>query len=94
MVNKIHLAFIQETMLKTTDKLYIKGFKIYRAYSNFRKGTMILVSNLVDAQSNITSHSEEGRYLKVKLKNETHMLSQINKKFLTKLSPQTYSNLI
>ena len=59
-------------MLKPTDKLYIKGFKIYRSNSDFRKGTLILVSNLIDAHSYMTSHSEKGRYVKVKLKNETN----------------------
>ena len=30
LVNKIHIALIQETMLKDKDKMYIKGYRIYR----------------------------------------------------------------
>ena len=49
LVNKIHIALIQETMLKDKDKMYIKGYRIYRSNSEFRRGTAIMVSNIIKA---------------------------------------------
>ena len=44
--NDIHIALIQETFLGQDDKLYIKGFKIFRSGGiSYRKGVAILVSN-------------------------------------------------
>ena len=70
LVNKIHIALLQETMLKDNDKMYIKGYRIYRSNSEFRKGTAILISNSIDAQTYVVMKSQEGRYLKLKIKNE------------------------
>ena len=70
LVNKVHIALLQETMLKDNDKMYIKGYRIYRSNSEFRKGTAILISNSIDAQTYIVMKSQEGRYLKLKIKNE------------------------
>ena len=36
LVNKIHIALIQETMLKDNDKMYINEYRIYRSNSEFR----------------------------------------------------------
>ena len=38
-------------MLKDTDKIYVKGYWVYRSNSEFRKGTAILISNSIDAQT-------------------------------------------
>ena len=57
-------------MLKDNDKMYIKGFRIYRSNREFRKGTVILVSNLIDPQTYIVMKSQQVRYLKLKIKNE------------------------
>ena len=70
LVNKIHIALIQETMLKDKDKMYIKGYRIYRSNSEFRRGTVIIVSNMINAQTYIVMKSQEGRYPKMKIKNE------------------------
>jgi len=70
LVNKIHIALIQETMLKDKDKIYIKGYRIYISNSEFRRGTAIIVSNMINAQTYIVMKSQEGRYLKMKIKNE------------------------
>ena len=70
LVNKIHIALIQETMLKDNDKMYINGYRIYRSNSEFRRGTAILISNTINVQTYIVMKSQEGRYLKVKIKNE------------------------
>ena len=72
LVNKIHIALLQETMLKDNDKMYIKDFRIYRSNSKFRKGTAILVSNSIDTQTYVVMKSQEGRYLKLKIKNEKY----------------------
>ena len=70
LVNKIHIALIQETMLKDKDKLYINGYRIYRSNSEYRRGTAILISNMINAQTYITMKCQEGRYIKMKIKNE------------------------
>ena len=59
-VNKIHIALIQETMLNDKDKMYIKGYLIYRSNSEFRRGTAIMVSNMINAQTYIIMKSLEG----------------------------------
>ena len=49
LVNNIHIALIQETMLNEYHKMYIKGYKIYRSNSiDNRKGVAILISNELD----------------------------------------------
>ena len=53
LVNKVYIALFQEIMLKDNDKMYIKGFRIYRFNSEFRKSTDILVWNLIDTQKYI-----------------------------------------
>ena len=67
----IQICLLQETMLKQGDKMYLKGFKIYRADSDIRrKGVAILISNELDCTSYITEKDDEGRYIQVKLKNQ------------------------
>ena len=48
LVNKIHIALIQETMLKDKDKFYLNGYRIYRTNSEYRRGTTILISNMIN----------------------------------------------
>ena len=40
----IHIALIQESFLTNDDKLYIKGYKVYRSdNTTHRKGVIILI---------------------------------------------------
>ena len=51
----IQVALIQETMLIKKNKLFIKGYKTYRAEGNIRrKGVLTLISEQMDA-----SHSKQ-----------------------------------
>ena len=46
LINNIHIALLQETMLNEYHKMYIKGYKIYRSNStDNRKGVAILINN-------------------------------------------------
>ena len=46
-------------MLKDTDKIYVKGYRVYRSSnSEFRKETAILISNSIDAQTYIVMKYE------------------------------------
>ena len=54
------------------EKLYIKGYRIYRADEmQHGKGTAILVSNLVEADMDKISQSNNGRYVTVNLRRRT-----------------------
>ena len=67
----IQIALLQETMLQEKNKLFIKGFKIYRADSPInRRGIAILISNQLDCKSYSIIKDPFGRYLQVKLRNE------------------------
>ena len=67
----IQIALLQETMLQEKNKLFIKGFKIYRADSPInRRGVAILISNQLDCKSYSIIKDPFGRYLQVKLRNE------------------------
>ena len=67
--NDIQLCLLQETMLKKTDKLYMKGYKIYRAdNSERRKGVAFLISNELKSLNQITEKDEtNGRYIQIKI---------------------------
>ena len=57
--NNIQICLLQETMLKKSDKLYMKGFKIYRAdNSERRKGVAILISNELKSLNQITEKDD------------------------------------
>ena len=65
----IHIALIQETMLKDEDKWYIKGYKIYRSNaSEHRKGVAIICSTELLCQSYIIYKDNYGRFIKIKIK--------------------------
>ena len=66
----IQICFLQETMLLKKDKLFISGYKAYRADAEIRrKGTIILISDELDCLAYKTIQDEEnGRYLQIKLK--------------------------
>ena len=66
----IQICFLQETMLLKKDKLYISGYKTYRADAEVRrKGTIILISDELDCLAYKTIQDDEnGRYLQLKLK--------------------------
>ena len=67
----IQIALLQETMLQEKHKLFIKGFKIYRADSQInRRGVAILISNQLDCKSYSIIKNPFGRFLQVKLRNE------------------------
>ena len=67
--NNIQICLLQETMLKKSDKLYMKGFKIYRADNGERrKGVAILISNELKSLNQITEKDDyNGRFIQVKL---------------------------
>ena len=69
--NDIQIAMIQETMLIKEDKLYMKGYKTFRAEGNIRrKGVLSLVSDQLDCITYKTIKDDEhGRFLQIKLKN-------------------------
>ena len=67
----IHIALIQETMLKDEDKWFIKGYKIYRSNATeHRKGVAILVSTELLCQTYIVYKDNIGRFLKIKIKSD------------------------
>ena len=69
LINNIHIALLQETMLNEYHKMYIKGYKIYRSNStDNRKGVAILINNELDCQTYQVNKSTTGRYIKVKIK--------------------------
>ena len=69
LINNIHIALLQETMLNEYHKMYIKGYKIYRSNStDNRKGVAILINNELDCQTYKVNNSTTGRYIKVKIK--------------------------
>lgn len=58
-------------MLNQQDKLFIKGYKIYRSNNQTRrKGVAVLVSTTLKYKSYIINEDTQGRYVKVKLTNE------------------------
>ena len=63
----IQVALIQETMLIKKDKLFIKGYKTYRAEGNLRrKGVLTLISEQMDCITFKTKMNEEnGRFLQL-----------------------------
>ena len=57
--------------MKKEDKLYMKGYKIFRADNkNRRRGVAILISTELDCKTYITEKDEDGRFIQVKLRNE------------------------
>lgn len=67
--NNIQLCLLQETMLKRSDKMYMKGYRIYRAdNSERRKGVAILVSDELKSLNQITEKDDtNGRYIQLKI---------------------------
>ena len=73
---EIHIALIQETFLTDDEKIYIKGYKIYRSNGiSHRKGVAILIAENLLCDKYITYKDNQGRFIKVKLKtpNEKHI---------------------
>ena len=67
----IQIALLQETMLSEDNKIYIKGFKIYRADApTNRRGVAILISNQLKCESYIIIKDPLGRYIQVKLRDK------------------------
>lgn len=67
----IQIALLQETMLQEKNKLYMKGYKIYRSDATInRRGVAILISEQLDCKPYIILKDPYGRYLQVKLRNE------------------------
>ena len=76
MNNDIDIALLQETFLIEKDKLYIDGYKIYRADNQIRrKGVAILISTKIDVESTKLAADPNGRYVKVRIKNRANMQS-------------------
>ena len=67
--NNIQLCLQQEIMLKRSDKMYMKGYRIYRTdNSERRKGVAILVSDELKSLNKITKKDDtNGRYIQLKL---------------------------
>ena len=73
----IDIALIQETFLIEDDKLYIEGYKIYRADNQIRrKGVAILVNSKLDLDCIKLAQDPNGRYLKVRIKNRDNLFSK------------------
>ena len=68
--NNIQICFLQESMLIQKDKLFLSGFKTYRADNTVRrKGVITLISDQLDCLTYKTIFdNENGRFLQVKLK--------------------------
>ena len=66
--------------------MYIKGFRI----SEFRKGTAILISNLINDQTYITKKYQEGRYIKLKYKTKKEILKQRYQIYIQNLINKTH----
>ena len=73
--NNKEIAMLQETMLASENKFFIKGYKIYKASAKSRKGVAIIVSNQIDCDSYKTIEDLEGRYLQIKLKKEDNLIT-------------------
>ena len=73
--NNIDIALINETMLNKSDKIYIKGYKVYRVYAKTRKGVTILISNRICCDSYKTMSDDEGRFIQVKLKDSRNEIT-------------------
>ena len=72
--NDIDIALLQETFLIEQDKLYIDGYKIYRADNQIRrKGVAILINTKIDVESTKLASDPNGRYVKVRIKNRTNI---------------------
>ena len=72
--NDIDIALLQETFLIEQDKLYMDGYKIYRADNQIRrKGVAILINTKIDVESTKLASDPNGRYVKVRIKNRTNM---------------------
>ena len=66
----IDVALLQETFLIEEDKLYIEGYKIFRADNQIRrKGVAILISNKLDVDATKLAADPHGRFIKVRIKN-------------------------
>ena len=62
----IHIAMIQETFLTQDDKIYIKGYRIFRSNGQaHRKGVAILISESSICDKYITYKDNQGRFIKI-----------------------------
>ena len=68
---KIDVAFIQETFLLKTDKIYFSGYKIFRDENETarRKGVMIIVNKNLDVNIQRLGADPNGRFVKIRIKN-------------------------
>ena len=65
----IHIALLQETHLTNKEKMYIKGYKIFRSDGiNHRKGVATLISTTLICDKYKIYEDDHGRFLKTKLK--------------------------
>ena len=65
---EIDIAFLQETFLIKTERLYIQGYKIYKTdYNQRRKGVAILINTNINMEAHKILEDPDGRYVKVKL---------------------------
>ena len=65
----IHIAMLQETFLTQDDKIYIKGYRIFRSNGQtHRKGVAILIAENLICDKYITYKDNQGRFIKIKLK--------------------------
>ena len=73
----IDIALIQETFLIEEDKLYIEGYKVYRADNQLRrKGVAILINSKLDLDCIKLAQDPNGRFLKVRIKNRDNLFSK------------------
>ena len=68
----IQVAFLQETFLTQPDSIPMNRFRVFRSDNSVkRKGVAILISVDVLAKVTILSKSDEGRFIKIRLTDDT-----------------------
>ena len=69
--HNIHIALLQETHYQTNEKMYIKGYKIFRSDGqNHRKGVATLLATNLQCDKYSIYKDEFGRFLKTKIKTQ------------------------
>ena len=65
------MAFLQETFLLKTDKVYFHGYKIFRDANELsrRKGVMILINKSLNIDIQRLGSDPKCRFVKIRLKN-------------------------
>ena len=65
------MAFVQETFLLKTDKIYFSRYKIFRDENEIarRKGVMIIINKNLDVNIQRLGADQNSRFVKIRIKN-------------------------